>query len=118
VAVWERELRSLLGEDAAPERAMVLRWFRRRPGLLEREGDLEWVALYELDAPVGAAATIVFPVRSEIGPGALDQESFVLVRGTTEPGRAVVVITSLGELEPAGRPRRPLRSDPRLVGEV
>jgi hypothetical protein len=116
---WEREL-ALLRDGHADERAMVLRWFRRRPRTRDRSPDsgYDWVGLYELDAVVGSPATIVFPVAPGIGPGQLDQESFVLVRGATEPGRAVIVITSLGELEPAAKPRRPIRADPVLVGEL
>lgn len=99
---------------------MVLRWFRRRPLPLDRslETELDWVGLYEIDAVVGDPASIVFPVAPGIGPGELDQEAFVLVRGVTAPGRAVVVITSHGELEPSGRPRLPIRADPVLVGEL
>lgn len=117
---WERELAVLRAGAPADERAMVLRWFRRRPRSIDRTGGVEheWVGLYELDAVVGSPATIVFPVGPEIGPGQLDQESFVLVRGVTEPGRAVLVITALGELEPLARPRRPIRADPLLVGEL
>ena len=120
MASWQREQDLLRDSADAGERAMVLRWFRRRPRSLDRAGDPDhdWVGLYELDAVVGSPATIVFPVGPGIGPGQLDQEAFVLVRGCTEPGRAVVVITSLGELEPVARPRRPIRADPVLVGEI
>ena len=121
MARWEKQLEALRYGDA-PERAMLLRWYRRRDvsawdpfGALLAD-EQPWVALYELDAELGGEATLVFPVDGDaVGPLVLvAQESLVLVRGTTEPGDAVVVITSTDELTPAGRPRAPGREDPRL----
>ena len=120
---WRRQLETLR-DGAAPERAMLLRWYRRKDvsawdvfgSVLADEQP--WVALYELDAEVGGAATVVFPVP-EVTGDALEQagqEALVLVRGTAAPGEAIVVITSTDELEPAGRPRAPGRDDPRLEG--
>ena len=103
---------------------MLLRWYRRKdvsawdPFGAFLADELPWVALYEIDAEYGDAATVVFPVDETAGDALelVAQESLVLVRGTTEPGDAVVVITSTDELEPAGRPRAPGRDDPRLAG--
>lgn len=118
---WERELERLRGSRVAEvdERAMVVRWFRRRPRSRRRAGvdALDWVALYEPGARRGDPPAVVFPVDGDVGPGHVDQESLVLVRGAPRPGRAVVLVTGAGIVEPAGRPRRPGRFDPVLVGE-
>jgi hypothetical protein len=118
---WERELERLRGSKVAEagERAMVLRWFRRRHRARDGagEGALDWVALYEPGARRGDPPAVVFPVQGDVGPGHVDQESLVLVRGAPRPGRGVVLVTGAGIIEPAGRPRRPGRFDPGLVGE-
>ena len=123
---WKRQLAGVRDGDLdVPERAMIMRWFKRADvslldpilHLLFRE-ELYWVALYELDAPVGAAATLVFPVADGKALESCDQEGLVWVRGTMEPGDAAIVTMSGNELEPAGRPRRPKPADPTLVGEL
>ena len=123
MARWQRQL-DALRYGSAPERAMLLRWYRRKDvsawdpfGALLAD-EQPWVALYEVDCDLGGVATVVFPVADEAGRALerVPQESLVLVRGSTEPGDAVVVITSTDEVEPAGRPRAPGREDPRLEG--
>ena len=104
---------------------MIMRWFTRPDvslldgvvRLLLRE-DSHWIALYELDAPVGAPATLVFPVADGKTLESCDQEGLVWVRGTTEPGEPVIVTMAGNEVEPAARPRRPKPADPTLVGEL
>jgi hypothetical protein len=121
---WRRQLEALR-DGEAPERAMIMRWFERPDvslfdpllSLLFRESS-HWVALYELDAPVGAPATIVFPVADGTALQSVDQEGLVWVRGVTDPGHAVIVTLAGDEVEPAGRPRRPKAADPTLVGEL
>jgi len=123
---WERDLRALRGAAEAPERPMVLRWYRRRDEsawdalfpLRGGRGERTFVALFPLDAEVGDAPALVFPVDDGGSLGLVSQESVVWVRGEPEPGRAVQVVTATDELEPAGRPRLGGRLDPTLVGEI
>ena len=124
---WERDLRHLRADAAATvtERPMVLRWYRRKDDSvwdalfpLRPRGERTFVALFPLDAEVGDAAALVFPVDDEGSLALVRQESVVWVRGEPEPGRAVQVVTATDELEPAGRPRAGSRRDPVLVGEI
>ena len=92
---WERDLRRLREEAEAPERPMVLRWFRRRDDSawdvlfpLRERGERSFVALFPLDAEVGDPPALVFPVDDEGSLTLVIQESVVWVRGEPEPGRA------------------------------
>jgi hypothetical protein len=121
---WRRELRDLQ-DGVAPERPMVLRWYNRRDDSawdvlfpLRERGDRTFVALFPLEAEVGAAPSLVFPVDDGGSLGLVSQEAVVWVRGEPAPGRAVLVVTATDELAPAGRPRAGGRADPTLVGEM
>lgn len=121
---WERELKDLR-DGEAPERPMVLRWYVRRDDSawdalfpLRERGERTFVALFPLEAEVGDAPSLVFPVDDEGSLGLVNQEAVVWVRGEPSPGRAVLVVTATDELHPAGRPRAGGRLDPPLVGEI